>query len=117
MKKFVIVVILCAVFLQGDAKKVCILFEQQNVPISPTISNEGSATIKEEIPSVEEDIIITLGDLLDVTDVITADAITEEVLTEKTPEIISSASDVTVSKLTNICVLEAITLFDDQNVS
>lgn len=146
MKQFVIFVLLYALILQGDARKVCILFEQKNVPTDITIlDNQESVKTKREISDIQEDIVITIGEHSEVTDEIasvteqaitdgsvteeastdeiasvTVEAITEEVVTEKTHDVsaaISSVSDVSASKLTNVCALEGITLFDDQHVS
>lgn len=129
MKEFLIFVLLFATCSHGDAKKVCILFEQETVTIASIVSHEESVTVKEEKLDVQEDIVITLGEILEVTDeisvasvdAVTEDTITEEVLTEKTPDVvteaISVASNAAYSKPTNICALEGITLFDDQNVS
>lgn len=127
MKRLVIFVLLFAFILQSDARKVCILFEQKTVPTT-TILNQESVTIKEEILDVQEDVVITLGDILEVTDelpsvmeqAVTVGAVAEEVVTENTTDVseaISSASIVTDTTPTNICALEGITLFDDQNVS
>lgn len=123
MKQLVIFGLLFAFTLQGDARKVCILYEQKFVPTTTILNNQESVTIKEEILDVQEDIIITLGEILEVTNEtssVTEEAVAEKAVAEKTPDVseaISSASIVTASKPTNICALEGITLFDDQNVS
>lgn len=139
MKQFLIFVLLLAFNLQGDAKKVCILFEQENVLPITILKNEQSVAVKEEILDVQEDIVITLGDISEVTDEIStvtveavkdavsevtdevsavaADATTVTAKPHDVSEAMSLASNVTESKLTNICALEGITLFDHQNVS
>lgn len=100
---------LLIVLSPGDAKKVCILYEQKPVPTSISVSDQASVTINEKSSDTQDDILITIGDL---------PGITSEALAE-TPE---STTEVTTSYVTqwqstNTCSLEGITLFDDQNVS
>lgn len=131
MKQFVIFVILSAFILQGDAKKVCILFEQKNVTAATILNDQESVTINEEIVEAQNDIVITLGEISEVTDEISTisletladEVVTEGVVTEKVDETPDVSDAITIllndtdSKQTNICALEGITLFDDQNVS
>lgn len=102
--KIVIFVMVFAFSLQGDAKKVCILYEQNIVPTSSILSEDS---IKNEILDVNEE-----NQISDVTDEvsITEKGVTDSILVD-VPVILNS--DV---KPTSICALEGITLFDDQNV-
>ncbi len=116
MKEFVIFVLVVATLSQADARKVCILFEQKTVPTTTTVSDQVSVTINEVSSSdAQEDIVITLGELTEDISAITADAITE---TEATTTVSESSNLITdESTPINVCALEGITLFDDQNVS
>lgn len=121
MKELVIFVLLLAALPHGDAKRVCILFEQTEVPATTTVNDPASDSTSESVSSVQEDIVITLGTDSSVPEdiVITlgdASETTEEiaVTTVNVTETVSLAS-LTESISTDICALEGITLFDDQN--
>ncbi|XP_037033118.1 uncharacterized protein LOC119072075 [Bradysia coprophila] len=119
MKEFVIFVLLLAIFAHGDAKKVCILFEQKVVSTTTTVDDPVSASTSESISSVQDDGEITLGTDSSVSDdiVITLGDVSEtaEEITTVNTEAVSVASNVIESISTDICALEGITLFDDQN--
>lgn len=120
MKGFVIFVLLFASVAHGDAKKVCILFEQKAVATTTTVIEPTSASTSESVSSVQEGGEITLGTDSSVQDdiVITLGSeteTTEEITATEAASVPSIAS--LVSESTDICALEAITLFDDQNVS
>ncbi|KAG4071878.1 hypothetical protein HA402_006039 [Bradysia odoriphaga] len=118
MKEFVIFVLLLAILAHGDAKKVCILFEQKVVSTTTTVNDPVSASTSESISSVQDDGEITLGTDSSVSNdiVITLGDVSEtaEEITVNT-EAVSVASNVIESISTDICALEGITLFDDQN--
>lgn len=102
MKHFqiVIVVMLFAFSLKGDARKICILYEPSVTTTEESINNA--------ILDVKEDMHILNG-----TDELSE--VTEETETEteeaEIPVILNGDL-----KSSNVCALEGITLFDDQNV-
>lgn len=148
MKHFntVIFVLLFLFTLQGDARKVCILYEQKSVP-DPTILSEESIVVKREISDLNEDIPVLTEEIPpEINDAVTEEAVTEETVTEETvtealkeevlteeaktegisevTEAVAKLANISVIprsnndnlKSNNICALEGITLFDDQNV-
>lgn len=154
--KIVIFVLLFAFFLQIDAKKVCILHEQ-NIPPIATILSEGIIALKEAVLNVNEAISEVVEETISAAqeellteeviteevltenvlkkevpeevlpnEILTQNLLAEEVLTEKISEVtenVSKLADISVIpndgeiKSPNVCALEAITFFDDQNVS
>jgi len=121
----VIFVILSAFILQGNARKVCILYEQKIIPPATILSEESisSISITEETLDGKEGVSEVDDQISDV----------PETIAETTEEISIAAQEVestdTISKIskrsvissnsyfqsTNNCGLEGITLFDDQN--
>lgn len=103
----------------ASAKKVCFLYEQKTVSTTTVSDKLVSVTTSEYKDSgVQEEIVITLSELSEVAEEITGITTDAILLAESTTEnLVSISLAANVNESSSVCLLEAITLFDDQKVS